>query len=74
MSQSQEATRAELHSGVRELFVLCRVTALPNLPGCVTDGKVPLSCVPTALITAKGSKEKEGLPEREKLVLSNYLP
>lgn len=55
----------------RERFVPWRVAA-PLLPSCVTDCSTA-ERAPTALITARGAKEKGKLPERERLVLSNYL-
>ena len=43
---------------------LCRVTAPPHLPGCITDEKYHWTAL--RLITAKGSEEKEVLLERER--------
>lgn len=58
---SQDAPQAELHFGVRALFVLWCVTSLPAQ--LCYQVQVLLSCALIPLIMVKGLTEK--LPERE---------
>lgn len=56
----------------RERCLFCGVWPRPLLPRRVTDCSTAERAL-AAWITARGPKEKGKLPERERLVLSNYL-
>lgn len=56
----------------RERGLFCGVWPRPLLPRRVTDCSTAERAL-AAWITARGPKEKGKLPERERLVLSNYL-